>query len=203
MTLDRLFCYTRIRFSGPGWQHGWPGLRTRLEAGLQNTGASIWGAFSGYFGLATNELVLLTHGHSGQALPPDVLTHVTLVEQNWLKPTVRPTTVPAPLERPGLYVFRAFTTAPEHVAEMAALSRQAWETFEDPTRYAAEPMALFASVDLTSTTTRMLLLTWYDGFESWEKSRVVTPEARDCFDRRQALTQGALPIATTLVRAIG
>ena len=44
---------------------------------------------------------------------------------------------------------------------------------------------------------RMLLVTWYDGLESWQRSRQFPPEARDNFLRRRELTGGTLALATT------
>ncbi len=45
----------------------------------------------------------------------------------------------------------------------------------------------------------MMLLTWYDGLESWQNSRGSSPEAVSNFRRRRALTQGTIAFATRLV----
>jgi hypothetical protein len=45
----------------------------------------------------------------------------------------------------------------------------------------------------------MLLVTWYDGLTSWERSRQPAPEARSNFQARARLTRWALPVATRLV----
>jgi hypothetical protein len=45
----------------------------------------------------------------------------------------------------------------------------------------------------------MLLVTWYDGFDSWQTSRQPTAEATDNFRRRRALTQSTIAYATRLV----
>ena len=44
----------------------------------------------------------------------------------------------------------------------------------------------------------MLLLTWYDGFESWQASRAPHPDALANFQRRAALTGGTVAYATRL-----
>ena len=45
----------------------------------------------------------------------------------------------------------------------------------------------------------MLLVTWYDGFDSWQNSRNPDPAARENFRRRHALTTGTIAYATRLL----
>jgi hypothetical protein len=98
-------------------------------------------------------------------------------------------------------VFRFFDVETRHVEEIVELSRDAWTTFENTAAYASEPLGLFAPADPSADSGRMLLLTWYDGFRSWELSRTPAPEARANFLRRHELTQGTVAYATALVGA--
>ena len=115
-----------------------------------------------------------------------------------LEATVRPTS-PSPLSRKGLYVFRFFEIANKHVEEIAALSLEAWETFEDTSDYSAEPQGLFCQADRSSDRGRMMLLTWYDGFDSWLTSRAPDPKAQDIFMRRHKMTESTVAYATRLL----
>ncbi len=179
-------------------------FRSMLEAISIDEGAVLlpakrWGAFFGLFGLASNELFLIAVGDAGDlddrllALDP-----IAEAETLGLEATVRPTS-PRPLSREGLYVFRFFEVANKDVEEIAAISKEAWETFEDTDDYSAEPQGLFCQSDRSSERGRMLLLTWYDGFDSWVTSRKPDPRARDIFVRRHGMTKGTVAYATRLV----
>lgn len=202
MTLDRLFHWARIQGQGRAYQPLLAGLRETTFPALERAGGHPWGAWYGLFGLRSNELIVVTNwpldaapsGLIAGRLPAGakVLEHYEFV------PTVRPET-DAPLSRPGLYVFRFFAVDNRDVDEVAALSHEAWTTFENTSDYQAEPQALFAERDRTSETGTMLLLTWYDGLDSWQRSRTPAPEARENFRRRAELTRSTLAIATRLV----
>ena len=86
------------------------------------------------------------------------------------------------------------------VEEIAALSQEAWTTFEDTDAYRAEPQGLFCLADRSDERGVMLLLTWYDGLGSWVTSRRPAPAARENFVRRHALTAGTIAYATQLIR---
>jgi hypothetical protein len=195
------FCLTRIRFQDRSWQPHWAGLSERLTATLEPRGAAVWGAFSGLFGVASNELILVTHAPEHDPTPNPALGDARIIEQHALTPTARPASPPPRLIRPGVYVFRFFDVLTADIDEVVELSREAWTTFEDPTQYSAEPMGLFAPADRQAQTGRMVLLTWYDAFGSWEKSRLPAPAARDNFQRRHALTRSTVAFATALVEA--
>jgi hypothetical protein len=201
MTQAHTFCLTRIQFADRSWQPHWAGLSTRLATTLTSRGANVWGAFSGLFGIASNELLLVTHGPGDDPRPNPALGEARLIEQYLLAPTARPGSPPPALTRPGVYVFRFFDVSTRDIDEIVELSRVAWTTFEDPDRYSAEPLGLFAPADRTAPHGRMLLLTWYDTFGSWEKSRLPAPAARENFQRRHALTHGTVAFATALVAA--
>ena len=172
--------------------------RSARPLGPPPTGVEIWGTFAGLFGIGTNELAIVLHGES--IAPNDWLAEsgYTVAESYEFAPTVRPVGF-APLERPGLYVFRFFDVANADTDEVARISNEAWTTFEHTDAYATEPMALFREVDRSRPSSFMLLVTWYDGFGSWEASRDPAPEARELFRRRRQLTRGAVAYATRLL----
>jgi len=208
MTLDRPFHWARIQGASRAYQPLLAGLRETTFPAVERAGGHLWGAWYGLFGLRSNELIVVTSwpldalpsGVVSSNLPPGAM----VLEQYSFVPTVRPET-DTPLTRPGLYVFRFFDVHHRNVDEVAALSHEAWTTFENTADYRAEPQALFAERDRTrdpgdtAATGTMLLLTWYDGLESWLRSRTPAPEARENFRRRAELTLGTLAIATRLV----
>ena len=180
-----------------------------------NAGLGCWGVWRGLFGIASNELLVMVTGTTTGAgmsargvadaggLPdaarPALPGDVAVVDSAALQATVRPASS-APLTEPGLYVFRFFEVRPRDCDEIVALSRQAWQTFETAADYASRPMGLFRPDGESGRAwVRMLLVTWYDGFASWETSRTPAPAARENFRRRHALTGGTVAYATRLV----
>ena len=152
----------------------------------------VYGRFGGLFGLASNEIYLVTTGPSGTALNlPD---HIETLKTLTLNPTSRPTEHSARSE-PGVYVFRWFNVEPQHVEEIVALSGAAWPSFEAD--FDAEIQGLF--VEVAEAPSQMLLLTRYGDLGAWELSRRPSPEATENFVRRHQLTLNATPIATTLL----
>ena len=180
-------------------ERNWSDAYSRFKATPLPDGVDVWGAFFGLFGIGSNELVLVLHSDTLTATDDLVAgAGFEVVEQHALVPTVRPKAF-APLTRPGLYVFRFFDVRNADVEEIAALSNEAWTTFEDTDAYAAEPQALFCQADRSDERGVMLLLTWYDGLVSWQTSRRPAPEAMENFRRRHALTAGTIAYATRLV----
>jgi hypothetical protein len=177
----------------------WPRLREKVIVPLAARGASVWGAFQGLFGIASSDVVVLTQSANGDARPVVAPPDFTVREQYPLAATVRPAVPAATLERPGLYVFRFFNADAEHVDEIVHLSNEAWTTFERTSDYASQPQGLFRPLERVPGPVRLLLLTWYDGFASWERSRRPAPAAVRNFQRRQALTRGTIAFATRLI----
>lgn len=155
-------------------------------------GKQYWGVFRGLFGLAANELIVVSTDGFAAALQP-----WTIQQENW-QPTVRPLDV-QPCSQPGLYVFRRFHVRRQDVDEVVHLSTQAWRTFAGATDYAAEPMGLFQPDADEEGIVKLQLVTWYDGFASWQHSRKPHPQAAENFRRRQQLTLTTYAIATQLV----
>ena len=195
------YCYLHLR--GEGRDNG--PLKAALgeaASAWRRTSITLWGVWEGLFGVASNELIVVAAA-SGERAEADFTgvfdnAAVTIRDSLLMAPTVRPEGT-APCQKPGLYVFRFFEVATANVAEVAELSRQAWETFENADDYASEPQGLFRPCDQTSAAGRMLLVTWYDGLESWQTSRAPDPAAVENFRRRRALTNGTVALATRLI----
>jgi hypothetical protein len=196
---NRVFLFVHLRAASGGWQ----ALNKRANAALAGWPAVIRvGSFMGLFGISNQALFVLLSlpaGEDGRTelrarLPADI----ELVDTLALRATARPSD-DAPLTRAGVYVFRFFDVGAADVAEVVALSRIAWQTFELDAQYAAEPMGLFRFDDPSAERGRMMLLTWYDNLTSWERSRTPHPEATANFQRRAALSRSALAIATRLI----
>jgi hypothetical protein len=192
------FALCRMRAAGRNFGPMLEAISAEQQAVIQP--ARRWGLFFGLFGLASNELYLMAEGDVG-GLSDRLLSldSVADVETTLLEATVRPTS-PEPLGRDGLYVFRFFEVANVDVEEIVAISKKAWESFETSEAYESEPVGLFRQSDLSDERGRMLLLTWYDGFESWTTSRKPDPAARDLFQRRHQLTEGTIAYATRLLK---
>ena len=165
----------------------------KLDNGGPDGSANTWGIFAGLFGLANNELLRVT---AFKGLSP--ATHAHCVSAETWAPTARPIS-PVPCSRPGIYVFRRFHVREENVERVVELSAEAWQTFETDTDYKAEPMGLFKPEPDDKGIVRMMLVTWYDGFASWEQSRQPAPAAQQNFRQRHALTLTTYAVATRLL----
>lgn len=163
----------------------------------------IWGVWAGMFGVASNELIVMTTTDSSPGSSPDGPADnrwpagTRVVSHESLRATVRPTSN-EPLTRDGLYVFRSFYLDAAHIDRVVALSQKAWQTFETSTDYKTEPTGLFAPTDPAPDCT-MYLLTWYDGLASWSTSRNPHADARTIFRERHALLHSTNAVATRLL----
>jgi hypothetical protein len=155
----------------------------------------VWGTWGGLFGIASNELIVVTvAGEPGDNQWPAGVVEVSCEQ---LRATVRPTSEES-LTREGLYVFRSFYIDAAHIDRVVELSQLAWQTFETSSDYQTEPTGLFAPVDPTPNSV-MYLLTWYDGLNSWQTSRKPVEEARNYFRERHALMRSTSAVATRLI----
>ncbi len=188
------YAFTRLGARGRDYGAAYRALQdNRIEP------ASVWGVFHGLFGVASNELIVVSYGdvdhvHDAIAGMNEVVAANTLL----LEPTVRPTDY-SPRTREGLYVFRFFEVEHKDVDEIAALSFEAWKTFENVDAYQAVPQGLFRQQDTDAETGRMLLCTWYDGLNSWQASRTPPATAGANFRQRHTLTRGTIAYATRLL----
>ena len=119
-------------------------------------------------------------------------------------PTVRPLEHVARTV-PGIYVFRWFDVNQSDVEEIAALSKEAWNTFE--AGFDTQVQGLFAEAGMQQGLNEeqlgeretMLLVTWYRDLAVWQDSREPHPKARELFLKRHNLMKEAKPIATRLM----
>ena len=167
-------------------------LKTQLNAMTPDT--ALIGIFTGLFGLASNECLLLTQ--QAPFAPEPIPQGFEVVRTYHLLATVRPTETQT-FDQPGIYVFRFWTLPGKQVDSLIALSQRAWETFEDD--FDTEVKALFRQ-QLRKEEESMLLITWYKNLTAWEASRRPDPGALDYFRQRQALIHSVLPIATRVIQ---
>lgn len=162
---------------------------------LAQRGIVPYGLFIPLFGLASNEIYLVTNAESAHdpgaiSAPPLVLKQSTQ-----LVPTVRPREH-TPRTRPGIYVFRWFDVYNKDIDEIVRLSDEAWTSFEGG--FDTEIQGLFRQPSTQGNTGKMLLVTWYKDLSVWEASRMPSAAARQNFLRRAELTIEALPVCTRL-----
>jgi hypothetical protein len=198
--MNDTYCYLHLRGAGRDTNALRSDLKESVLGAWRQSGITVWGIWEGLFGVGSNELIVVAAaaGDRPEAAFTDALNGVEVLEVLVLTPTVRPLGT-GPCEKPGLYVFRFFDVDNEHVDQIAALSSDAWNTFENTENYQAQPQGLFAQQDRSTVQGRMLLVTWYDGLNSWQTSRKPAPAAMESFLQRRALTHGTRALATRLV----
>ena len=168
-------------------------------------GGTPWGVWTALFGMASNELVVVT------AWPDDASPVATLedalpdgfriVASCELAPTVRPTSAD-PVTRQGVYVHRFFRTRERHMQEIVDLSVEAWKTFATADEYGTEQIAFFrprARASDGDTPGEMLLISWYPDFADWERSRSFAPDVLALFRKRAERVDSMLPFAMRLL----
>lgn len=202
MNLDTVYHIARVSYPGIAAQRLVAPLKETSTPAIRAAGGGVWGIFTGLLGLDTRELYLVTTWPAGSKPSETVAATLpdgaTIVQERTMVPTVRPLSAES-RTRQGVYVFRWFEVHNRDIDEIAALSKEAWETFENTKAYSAEPQALLCDADTSPEDGTMLLVTWYDGLGSWELSRTPAPEARANFVKRAQLTLSAVPVATRLV----
>lgn len=169
----------------------------QVAPALEAQDISIFGTFAPLFGLASNELYLVTHGSTAHSITAQAESaSLAPLDSISLVPTVRPTEHTT-RTKPGIYVFRWFDVYNRDIEEIAALSNEAWNTFEGG--FDTEVQGLFCEPETGDETGKMLLITQYTDLSVWEASRNPAPEARENFLKRAQLTIEARPICTRLV----
>lgn len=202
MASDALFYWTRIEAPG----RGFAALAKDLEAvtlpALERKGGRRWMLANGLFGLWNYEVILVTtwprdsdpSSNFAANLPPGA----SIAEHHEFVATARPAT-DDPLAKPGIYVHRLFGVDAARVDRFVTLSEDAWRTFEAAGDYRAEPQGLFRQREHPGSGGLMLLVTWYDRLESWERSRTPPPEAAANFRERAAVTTRSIAYPTRLI----
>ena len=179
-------------------------FKNRILSEATPSGYNLYGIFFGLFGLASNELYLMTTREeaspSSEGITPLsrlIIDHNFSIRESFqLVPTVRPTEHTT-RTRKGIYVFRWFDIFNRDVDEIVELSDEAWVSFEGD--FESEVQGLFAERDRNPERGRMLLLTWYRDLSVWETSRRPSPEARERFQKRHGMTNETMAIATRLL----
>lgn len=206
MASESLFHWARLQTSARNFQVLAEELESATLPKLARDGGRKWMLANGLFGLWTNELILVTawprESEPAPVLEAALPVGASIVEQRALVATARPLTGEPP-SRPGVYVHRLFGVDAADIDRFVALSTEAWETFETTSDYEAEPQGLFRLRDHPPTGGQMLLVTWYDRLESWERSRTPPPEAAENFRQRAMLTKRSIGYATRLVGTPG
>ena len=164
----------------------------RVKPEIESRGGQVFGVFGGLLGLPSNNLYLVTFAESEITL--NLPKQYEIVATTPLKPTIRPVEHKA-ASKSGVYVFRWFSVATEHVDEIVRLSGDAWPGFESS--FNTEVQGLF--VEEAKQPDKMLLITWYENLNVWQESRQPPTHSRENFIRRHQLTRKALPVGTYLV----
>lgn len=186
------------------WQHLAVAIRERVLPGVRLAGGDPYALFAPQFGLASNQLVMMTAWPSDiESVPVIVdllaaIDEVGHVEHHGIAATARPLAATPP-ERGGVYVHRFFDLDTARVAEVVELSSTAWDTFEDT--FDVEVIGFFLTDRAAGEPAELMLLNRYPSLASWEASRHfdLDPESRARFERRAGLTTRTRAITTTLL----
>lgn len=202
MSTDPVFHWARIAAPGKNFAALGKLIEETTLPALERHGGRRWALANGLFGLWNHEVILLTTWPGG-AKPDEYLSGelpvgAAVMESYEFVATARPTDT-SPLSKPGVYVHRLFGVDSANVERFVELSEEAWRTFETASEYQSELQGLFRQVDHPETGGLMLLVTWYDRLESWERSRTPPPEAAANFRERALITTRSVAYATRLL----
>jgi hypothetical protein len=168
-------------------------LRDHVQQAL---GDHLVAVFAPSLGYATNQALVLTDdaATAGAVLKaPGVVSG----QHHGLTATTRPTTSAVRPKTDGIYVHRWFTIDGGAVDEFVALSNEAWVGFEGG--FDSDIFGLFvvdaSPEDVREGARRMLLMTHYRDFATWEASRKPDPKTARAFARRRELSRFQLPRA--------
>lgn len=203
MATPLYFNYATLTTSGNSWRPWGQALREDGVTKLTALGGKLYSIWSPLFGLASNQIVLMTSWSTSDGVVQNVtetlttLDGIVSVDNHMVVPTVRPT-ANTPPSKPGLYVHRWFLLEPGHVDEAVELSNTAWETFEQA--FEVEIIGFFRTIEPQTDLAQLMLLNWYPNLAAWEASRnlALAPEARQRFRRRLELSKEMRAIATSL-----
>jgi len=202
VALDVLFHWARIASPGRGFAAIAGDIEELTLPALEKEGGSRWMLATGLFGLWNHEVLLVTawpQGSSpGAILATALPAGASIVAHYEFLPTARPVSL-GPPDKAGIYVHRLFGVDGANVERFVALSDEAWQTFENAGEYESQPQGLFQQRNHPKEDGLMLLVTWYDRLESWERSRTPPPEAAANFGERRLLTKRSVAYATRLI----
>jgi hypothetical protein len=202
MATDSVFHWARIAAPGKNFAVLAKSLEETTLPELSREGGKRWALANGLFGLWNHEVILVTSwakgARPGAFLSGKLPVGASLAESYEFVATVRPET-DAPLEDAGVYVHRLFGVDAANVDRFVALSDDAWKTFESASDYQSQPQGLFRQRAHPAEGGLMLLVTWYDRLESWERSRTPPSEAAANFRERAMITTRSVAYPTRLI----
>ena len=140
----------------------------------------------GQFGLATNQIAVLSHWVESESVDFDQLISQQdwqLSESQWLMPTVRPRE-PEKLTRQGIYVIRWIRMQTSDIPEFTQLCLETWPRFEATTQ--SRCFGVFKPVECGDVS-KILMLTWYATLTDWEQSRQLDPDDAPKWGRRSEM----------------
>ena len=140
----------------------------------------------GQFGLATNQIAVLSHWIDAESIDFNQLAR----QQSWqlsglelLESTVRPLK-PEKMELDGIYVIRWIRMQSSDIHEYTELCLQTWPRFEEITQ--SRCFGVFKPVK-SSDISKILMLTWYATLTDWEQSRRLDPDDAPKWGRRSEM----------------
>ena len=202
MSTDSVFHWARIAAPGKNFVRIAQDFDDQTLPALEAAGGRRWALANGLFGLWNHEVILVTSWDVGsigaELLASNLPVGASVVDSYEFLATARPSD-DQPLSKPGIYVHRLFGVDAANIDRFVSLSDEAWKTFETATSYESQPQGLFRQREHPGTGGLMLLVTWYDRLESWERSRTPAPEAAANFRERAMITTRSMALATRLV----
>jgi hypothetical protein len=191
MRSESVFHWARIAAPGKNFVALGGQIEEETLPAIERSGGMRWVLANGLFGMWNHEVILVTTWPKDAApcaiLAASLPAGASVIEEYEFVPTVRPEN-DEPLSKPGVYVHRLFGVDAANVDRFVALSDEAWKSFEDTTYYQSQPQGLFRQKVHPEQGGLMLLVTWYDRLESWERSRTPAPEATANFRQRAMIT---------------
>lgn len=161
---------------------------TRVAEYIDSANGLCCGLFrGGMFGLATNQLALLSAWENPAATSPCA----ELAQQNgWslsdearLIATVRPTDAKK-IDRAGIYVIRWIRMLESDIDEYTRLCLETWPAFEAMTH--SRCYGVFRPLE-SADVVKLLMLTWYASLTDWEQSRQLNPADQSKWARRSEM----------------
>lgn len=202
MSTDSVFHWARIAAPGKNFVRLAQELEEHTLPTLEAARGRRWALANGLFGLWNHEVILVTAWDVGsigaELLASNLPAGASIVDSYEFLATARPLD-DQPLSKPGIYVHRLFGVDAANIDRFVSLSDEAWKSFENAADYESQPQGLFRQREHPETGGLMLLVTWYDRLESWERSRMPAPEAASNFRERAMITTRSMALATRLV----
>jgi len=207
-----IYDYRTIRIRRGAWREVAEAV-DGASSDIAARGGAVFGLFAGMIGLASDEGVLISAWHDGEAATAGgdtlvaALPDVIEATGDRLVPTARPLD-PTPPRESGVYAHRWFWLQPQDWTEFQRLSEEGvWPYFESD---GCRIVGLWRSME-PGQPARALLLTRYPSVAHWERTRLQSPDpppgaderlyrrAQDAGRRRNELTERSIVRLSRLV----